>query len=158
MEKWPRAAGGHSYASLTRHSHQLNPLFTPPMRRLHRRLGAATLATADAARVGPRSLETVGSGSTLLGHYDSGIYRDSRVSALPQLGAARLRAGEHTSLEPSGARRGAAARRPCDWPPQGWRPAAAAAVQSPSDRRPLQDAAGFARIDPIRPLLGILNI
>ena len=64
----------------TRYSHQLNPLFTPPMRRLHRNLGAATLATADAARVGPRSLETVGSGSILLGHYDSGIYRDSRVN------------------------------------------------------------------------------
>ena len=31
-------------------------------------------------RVGPRSLETAGSGSILLGHYDIGIYRDSRLN------------------------------------------------------------------------------
>ena len=62
------------------HSHQLNTVFTPPLRRLLRRLGTATLATVDAARVGPRSLETEGSGSTFLGRYHSGIYRDSRVS------------------------------------------------------------------------------
>ena len=39
----------------------------------------ATLATVDDARVGPRSLETEGSGSTFLGRYHSGIYRDSRL-------------------------------------------------------------------------------
>ena len=40
----------------------------------------ATLATVDDARVGPRSLETEGSGGTFLGRYHSGIYGDSRVS------------------------------------------------------------------------------
>ena len=42
----------------------------------------ATLATVDAARVGPRSLETEGSGSTFLGRYHSGIYGDSRLNRL----------------------------------------------------------------------------
>ena len=49
----------------------------------------ATLATVDDARVGPRSLETEGSGSTFLGRYHSGIYRDSRLdgftAVLPNL-------------------------------------------------------------------------
>ena len=66
----------------TRYSHQLNPVFTPPMRRLLRSLGTATLATVDDARVGPRSLETEGSGSTFLGRYHSGIYRDSSLNRL----------------------------------------------------------------------------
>ena len=64
----------------THHSHLLNPLFTPPMRRLLKRLGTASLAAVDLARVGPRPLETEASGSNLLGHYHSGIYRDSRLS------------------------------------------------------------------------------
>ena len=42
----------------------------------------ATLATVDDARVGPRSLETEGSGSTFLGRYHSGIYRDSSLNRL----------------------------------------------------------------------------
>ena len=49
----------------------------------------ATLATVDGARVGPRSLETEGSGSTFLGRYHSGIYGDSRLdgftAVLPNL-------------------------------------------------------------------------
>ena len=64
----------------TRYSHQLNPVFTPPMRRLLRSLGTATLATVDDARVGPRLLESEGSGCAFLGRYHSGIYRDSRLN------------------------------------------------------------------------------
>jgi hypothetical protein len=44
---------------------------------LHRRSGAATVATGDGVRVGPRLLESEGSGRALLGRYDSGIYRNS---------------------------------------------------------------------------------
>ena len=42
----------------------------------------ATLATVDAARVGPRLLETEDSGRALPGHYHSGIYRDSHLNRL----------------------------------------------------------------------------
>ena len=64
----------------THHSHLLKPLFTPPMRRLLKRLCAASLATVDVVRVGPRSLETEASGHNLLGHYHSDIYRDSHLN------------------------------------------------------------------------------
>ena len=64
----------------TCYSHQLNPLFTPHIDPLLRRLGTATLAMGEDVRVGPWLLESEGSGSTFLGHYHSGIYRDSRVN------------------------------------------------------------------------------
>ena len=64
----------------TCYSHQLNPLFTPHIEPLLRRLGTATLAMGEDVRVGPWLLESKGSGSLLLGHYHSGIYRDSRVN------------------------------------------------------------------------------
>ena len=47
---------------------------------LHRRSGAATLATGDGVRVGPQLLETGGSGKALLGRYDSGMYRNSTLN------------------------------------------------------------------------------
>ena len=62
-----------------------SPLRRPsaPMPPLHEELmGMATLATVDAARVGPRLLETEDSGRALLGHYHSGIYRDSHLNRL----------------------------------------------------------------------------
>ena len=45
-------------------------------------MGVATLATVDAARVGPRLLEAEDSGRDLPGHYHSGIYRDSHLNRL----------------------------------------------------------------------------
>ena len=66
----------------TRYSHLLNPLFTAPMPPLLRSMGVATLATVDAVRVGTRPLETEDSGRALLGHYHSGIYRDSHLNRL----------------------------------------------------------------------------
>ena len=100
----------------THHSHLLKPLFTPPMRRLLKRLSAASLATVDVVRVWPRSLETEASGHNLLGHYHSGIYRDShlnRQSTIPEnieisFGPVT---GGHEPLDPCRARRTAAGRR-----------------------------------------------
>ena len=43
---------------LHRYSHQLTPRFTPPIQRLHRSLGMASLATGVDVRVLPRLLET----------------------------------------------------------------------------------------------------
>ena len=102
----------------THHSHQLNPLFTPPMRPLHRRLGTATLTTVDDVRVGRRLLETEGSLCVSLGRYYSGIYGDSILDRCMTVAQNHhfinrgVYRGPHTPLDRGGARRGAAGGKP----------------------------------------------
>ena len=66
----------------TRYSHQITPPFTPPIQRLHRSLGAASLVMGADVRVLPRLLESEDSESALLGRYHSGIDRDSSLNRL----------------------------------------------------------------------------